>query len=179
VRAIPGAGTEVPVWILGSSFYGAQLSAALGLPYAFASHFAPEHLEPAIAMYRERFKPSRHLEKPYVMLGISVFAAEREAEARTLFTSQQQSVINLRSGRRGQLPPPIDDIEAILDDRGRAILNSVLTCAFVGSPETLSQRLDAFVDRHRPDELMVTAQIFDHAARLRSFEILSQISRKR
>src|SRR5690348_9066733 len=140
VRAVPGAGTEVPVWILGSSFYGAQLAAALGLPYAFASHFAPELLEPAIAMYRERFKPSRHLEKPYVMLGISVFAAETDAEARRLFTSHQQAVINLRSGRPGQLPPPIKDIEAILDDRSRAILNSVLTCAFVGSPQTLSQR---------------------------------------
>ena len=177
VRAIPGAGSEVPVWILGSSLYGAQLAAALGLPYAFASHFAPEQLEPAIAIYRERFRSSPYLPKPYVMLGISVFAAENDAEARRLFTSQQQAVINLRTGRPGPLPPPIDDIEAILDDRGRAILESVLACAFVGSSATVEHALNAFIARLRPDELIVTAQIFDHAARLRSFSILSTISR--
>ena len=177
VRAIPGAGTDVPVWILGSSLYGAQLAAALGLPYAFASHFAPEQLEPAIAVYRERFRPSPHLAKPYVMLGISVFAADTDAEANRLFTSQQQAVINLRSGRPGPLPPPIPDITAILDDRGRAILAAVLTCAFVGSPATVKDGLNNFTARHRPDELIVTAQIFDHAARLRSFEILSEIAR--
>jgi luciferase family oxidoreductase group 1 len=179
VRAIPGAGTDLPVWILGSSLYGAQLAAALGLPYAFASHFAPAQLEPAIAVYRERFQPSRHLPAPYVMLGIGAFAAATDGEARRLFTSQQQFVIDLRSGRPGPLPPPIDDIETILDDRRRAILNSVLSCAFVGSPETLRHGLDRFVDRHRPDEVIVTAQIFDHAARLRSFQILSQIWRER
>jgi luciferase family oxidoreductase group 1 len=178
VRAVPGAGTEVPVWILGSSLYGAQLAAALGLPYAFASHFAPEQLEPAIAVYGERFRPSPHLSKPHVMLGISVFAAETDAEARKLFTSQQQFVINLRSGRPGELPPPIDDIATILDDRGRAILDSVLACAIVGSPGTVRQGLNTFIARHAPDEVMVTAQIFDHAARLRSFDILSQISRE-
>jgi luciferase family oxidoreductase group 1 len=177
VRAIPGAGSEVPVWILGSSLYGAQLAAALGLPYAFASHFAPEQLEPAIAVYRERFRPSPYLPKPYVMLGISVFAAETDAEARRLFTSQQQAVINLRTGQPGKLPPPINDIEAILDDRGRAILDSVLACAIVGSPATVEHDLNTFIVRHRPDELIVTAQIFDHAARLRSFGILSNISR--
>jgi luciferase family oxidoreductase group 1 len=178
VRAVPGAGSEVPVWILGSSLYGAQLAAALGLPYAFASHFAPADLEPAIAVYRERFRPSPHLSKPYVMLGISVCAAETDAEARRLFTSVQQAVINLRSGRPGQLPPPIDDIAAVLDDRGRAILDSVLACAMVGSPATVEHGLSAFIGRHRPDELIVTAQIFDHATRLRSFNILSNISRK-
>ncbi len=179
VRAVPGAGTEVPVWILGSSLYGAQLAAALGLPYAFASHFAPEQLEPAIAFYRERFQPSPHLSKPYVMLGVSVFAAETDAEARRLFTSQQQFVINLRSGRPGQLPPPIDDIAAIIDNRGRAILDSVLACAIVGSPGTVRHGLNTFIARHAPDELMVTAQIFEHAARLRSFNMLSTISRER
>jgi luciferase family oxidoreductase group 1 len=179
VRAVPGTGSEVPVWILGSSLYGAQLAAALGLPYAFASHFAPEQLEPAIAVYRERFRPSSHLSKPYVMLGISVFAAETDAEARRLFTSHQQAVINLRSGRPGQLPPPIDNIAAILDDRGRAILDSVLACAVVGSPAAVEHGLNDFIARHRPNELIVTAQIFDHAARLRSFNILSKISRER
>jgi luciferase family oxidoreductase group 1 len=175
VRAVPGAGSEVPVWILGSSLYGAQLAALLGLPYAFASHFAPEQLEPAIAVYRERFRPSPQLSKPYAMLGISVFAAETDAEARWLFTSQQQAVINLRSGRPGQLPPPIDNIAAILDARGRAILDSVLACAVVGSPATVGHGLNDFIARHRPDEIMVTAQIFDHVARLRSFDIISQI----
>jgi luciferase family oxidoreductase group 1 len=176
VRAVPGTGSEVPVWILGSSLYGAQLAAALGLPYAFASHFAPEQLEPAIAVYRERFRPSSHLSKPHVMLGISVFAAETDAEARRLFTSQQQAVINLRSGRPGLLPPPIDNIAAILDDRSRAILDSVLACAVVGSPATVEHGLNGFIARHRPDELIVTAQIFDHAARLRSFNILSKVT---
>jgi hypothetical protein len=176
VRAIPGTGTEVPVWILGSSLYGAQLAAALGLPYAFASHFAPEQLESAIAVYREHFRPSPHLAKPYVMLGISVFAAETDAEAKRLFTSHQQAVINLRSGRPGPLPPPIDDIETILDDRSRAILAHVLTCAFVGSPVTVEQGLNNFIARHRPDELIVTGQIYDHTARVKSFEILSKIS---
>ena len=175
VRAVPGAGSQVPVWILGSSLYGAQLAAALGLPYAFASHFAPEQLEPAIAVYRERFRPSPYLSKPLVMLGISVFAAETDAEARRLFTSQQQAIINLRSGRPGLLPPPIDDIEAILDSRGRTILDSVLSCAVVGSPETVRDGLNAFIATHRPDEVIVTAQIFDHAARLRSFNILSKV----
>ena len=179
VCAVPGAGTEVPIWILGSSLYGAQLAAALGLPYAFASHFAPEQLEPAIAIYRERFRPSPHLSKPYVMLGISVFAAETDVEASRLFTSQQQAVINLRSGRPGLLPPPIDDIAAILNDRGRLILDSVLACAVVGSPATVGHGLNAFIARHKPDELMVTAQIFDHAARLRSFKILSKIAASR
>jgi luciferase family oxidoreductase group 1 len=178
VRAVPGAGSEVPVWILGSSLYGAQLAAALGLPYAFASHFAPADLEPAVTIYRERFRPSRHLSKPYVMLGISVCAAETDAEAKRMFTSVQQAVINLRSGRPGQLPPPIDDIISILDDRGRVILDSVLACAMVGSPATVKQGLSDFIGRHRPDELMVTAQIFNHAARLRSFNILRNIFRE-
>jgi luciferase family oxidoreductase group 1 len=165
----------VPVWILGSSLYGAQLAAALGLPYAFASHFAPEQLESAIATYRARFRPSPHLPKPHVMLGISVFAAEADDEARRLFTSQQQAVINLRSGRPGPLPPPIDDIETILDGRSQLILESVLACAVVGSPQSVREGLSSFVARHHPDEVIVTAQIFDHSARLKSFEILSQM----
>jgi luciferase family oxidoreductase group 1 len=175
VRAIPGSGSQVPVWILGSSLYGAQLAAALGLPYAFASHFAPADLEPAITIYRERFQPSPHLSKPHVMLGIGVCVAETDAGAQRLFTSQQQAIINLRSGRPGPLPPPIDDIESVLDGRGQMILESVLSCAVVGSPATVKSGLAAFVARHKPDELMVTAQIFDHAARLRSYELLSGI----
>jgi luciferase family oxidoreductase group 1 len=176
VRAVPGVGTEVPVWILGSSLYGAQLAAALGLPYAFASHFAPAELEMAIATYREQFRPSRQLPKPYVMLGINVCAAETDSEAQRLFTSVEQAIINLRSGRPGPLPPPMKDIHSILDDRGRAILRSVLACAIVGSPATVKNALEAFIARHNPDELIVTAQIFDHAARLRSYEILSALT---
>jgi luciferase family oxidoreductase group 1 len=176
VQAIPGAGSQVPVWILGSSLYGAQLAAALGLPYAFASHFAPEQLEPAIAQYRSQFRPSPHLAKPYVMLGISICAARTDAQAARLFTSQQQAIVNLRSGRPGPLPPPVDDMDAILDGRGHLILESVLACAVVGSRETVQAGLAEFVARHQPDELMVTAQIFDHAARLESFEILGGIT---
>jgi luciferase family oxidoreductase group 1 len=176
VRAIPGTNTNVPVWILGSSLYGAQLAAALGLPYAFASHFAPEHLDQAADLYRERFQPSAHLAAPHIMLGMGVFAADTDEGARRLFTSHQQAVINLRSGRPGPLPPPIDDIEPLLDARARQILQSVLACALVGSPSSIERGLNDFVAHHRPDEIMVTTQIFDHAARIKSYEILSRVA---
>ena len=176
VRAVPGAGTKVPVWILGSSLYGAQLAAALGLPYAFASHFAPDQLEPALAMYRQQFKPSAFADKPYAMLGISVFAADSDAEARRLFTSQQQAFINLRTGRPGPLPPPVDDITPFIQDpRIGGMLDSALSCAFVGTAHTVKTGMDAFIAHHQPDELMVTANIYDHAARLKSYEILSSL----
>jgi luciferase family oxidoreductase group 1 len=176
VRAIPGAGSKVPVWMLGSSLYGAQLAAALGLPYAFASHFAPEQLEAAIALYRAQFQPSARNPKSCLMLGLNVVAAESDAEARRLFTSLQQAFINLRSGRPGPLPPPVDDIVPSLGDpRIGAMLDSALSCAVVGSPETVKRGVGDFVARHKPDEIMVTAQIFDHAARKRSFEILKQV----
>jgi luciferase family oxidoreductase group 1 len=176
IQAVPGQGTEVPVWILGSSLYGAELAALLGLPYAFASHFAPADLVPAIALYRERFRPSRTLDKPYLMLGLNVVAADTDAQAQRLFTSIQQAVINLRSGRPGRLPPPIDHIEEILDGRAQMILERVLDLAVVGSRETVAAGLEHFIAAHRPDELMLTSQIFDHAQRLRSFEIVSQIA---
>ena len=176
VHAVPGMGTKVPVWMLGSSLYGAQLAAALGLPYAFASHFAPEQLAPALALYRQQFRPSAHLDKPYAMLGISVFAADSDSEARRLFTSQQQAFINLRTGRPGPLPPPVDDIAPLIQDpRIGAMLDSALACAFVGTAETVKTGLDSFIARHQPDELMVTANIYDHAARLKSYEILSTL----
>ena len=175
VQAVPGTGTKVPLWILGSSLYGAQLSAALGLPYAFASHFAPEQLEQAIALYRESFRPSATRAKPYLMLGLNVFAADSDAEARRLFTSLQQAFINLRSGRPGPLPPPVDDITPFFTDpRIKQMLDSALSCAIVGGPQTVKNGLAAFIARHQPDELMVAAQIYDHAARKRSFEILSR-----
>ena len=173
VRAVPGEGLDVPIWILGSSLYGAQLAAMLGLPYAFASHFAPAELERAIAIYRERFQPSAQLERPYVMAGLNVIAADADAEARRLFTSAQQAFINLRSGRPGKLPPPVDDIEPLLEGPARLMLQQVLSAAVVGSPATVRQGLSDFVARTGVDEVIVTAQIYDHAARLRSYEILA------
>ena len=171
VRAVPGVGLEVPVWILGSSLYGAQLAAALGLPYAFASHFAPADLDQAIALYRARFQPSDQLAAPYVMPCITVTAAETDAEARLLFSSLQQAFVNLRSGRAGPLPPPLEGYEAGLDPNARAMLDHALACAIVGGPESVKAGLKTFIERTGADELMVTAQVFDHTARVRSFEI--------
>ena len=176
IQAVPGQGSNVPVWILGSSLYGAELAAILGLPYAFASHFAPADLVPAIALYRSKFRPSRFLQQPYLMLGLNVVAADTDDEARKLFTSVQQAVINLRSGRPGRLPPPIDTIDSILDGRAQVILDRVLECAVVGSQQTVRTGLKDFIAAHGPDEIMITAQIFDHAKRLRSYEIVSEIA---
>jgi luciferase family oxidoreductase group 1 len=175
LQAVPGVGLDVAVWILGSSTYGAQLAAALGLPYAFASHFAPAMMEDAVALYRERFRPSERLAKPYVMLGVNVFAAETDTEARLLFSSLQQAFLNLRTGRPGKLPPPVDGLEARLDLRAKAMLQNALSCSVVGAPETVRDGIAAFAERTGADELMVTAQIFDHAARRRSFEILAEV----
>jgi luciferase family oxidoreductase group 1 len=173
LHAVPGAGLDVPVWLLGSSTFGAQLAAMLGLPYAFASHFAPADLELAVTLYREQFRPSARLAAPYVMLGLNVFAADTDAEARRLFSSLQLAFVNLRSGRPGKLPAPVDDLEARLDPRARAMLDNALACSVVGGPEAVRRGLQAFVDRTGADELMVTSQIFDHGARLRSFAILA------
>jgi luciferase family oxidoreductase group 1 len=178
LRAVPGEGQNVPVWILGSSTYGAQLAAMLGLPYAFASHFAPAELEHALDIYRSRFQPSEHLDKPYVMLGLNVFAAATDAEARLLFTSLQQAFVNLRTGRPGKLPPPVENYDAQLDTAAKVMLEHALSCAIIGSPETVRNGLDAFIRRTGADELMVTAQIHDHAARVRSFEILADVHRE-
>jgi luciferase family oxidoreductase group 1 len=175
VRAIPGAGLDVPVWILGSSLFGAQLAALLGLPYAFASHFAPAEMEQAVALYRARFQPSERLSDPYVVLGLNVCAADTDAEARRLFSSHQQAVIARRTGRRGPLPPPVEDFESRLDPNGKAILRQALRCSVVGSPETVKRGLAAFIAQTGTDEIMVTGNIFDHAARLRSFEIAAQV----
>jgi luciferase family oxidoreductase group 1 len=175
VRAVPGAGLDVPVWILGSSTYGAQLAAMLGLPYAFASHFAPADMDAAVRIYRERFRPSPHLDRPYVMLGLTVVAADTDAEARRLFTSSQQAFFNLRTGQAGQLPPPVDDIDAVVGPAGHGMVRDALARSVVGGPETVLAGIEAFIGRNQPDELMVTAQLFDPAARLRSFEILAQV----
>jgi luciferase family oxidoreductase group 1 len=176
VRAVPGQGSKVPVWMLGSSLYGAQLAAALGLPYAFASHFAPEQLTQALEIYRAQFRPSPFLDRPHVMLGVNVVAANTDAEAKFLFTSLQQAFVNLRTGNPGPLPPPIADIgNYFTDPRIAAMLKSVLSLAQVGSPETVKAGLETFIAQHKPDELMVTGQIYDHTARLRSYEILSRL----
>jgi len=175
LRAIPGEGSTVPVWILGSSHYGAQLAAALGLPYAFASHFAPDDLDFAVGLYRQQFQPSPYLDKPYVMLGLNVFAADTRNEARLLFTSLQQAFINLRTGHPSPLPPPKAGYEETLEPRLADMLERVLRCAIVGGRQDISQGLDSFIAAHTPDEIMVTAQIFDPVARRRSYEILSEI----
>ncbi|RRU18372.1 LLM class flavin-dependent oxidoreductase [Stenotrophomonas sp. 278] len=174
VRAVPGAGIPVPVWLLGSSLFGARLAAALGLPYAFASHFAPDAMDQALAVYRSEFRPSQYLTAPYAVLGLNVVAAESQAEARRLFTTQQQSFVNLRRGKPGLIPPPIDDIEDFWQPHEKIGVQSALACSVVGDQRQVSEGLAAFVDRHKPDELILTANIYDHAARKRSFGLAMQ-----
>jgi len=175
VVAYPGVGTEVPIWILGSSLFGAQVAAALGLPFAFASHFAPAMMMQALEIYRARFQPSAQLDRPYVMLGFNVFAADSDAQARFLSTSMQQAFVNLRSGRPTQLPPPVEGYDEQLPPPAKALLAEVLSCTAVGSPQTVRGALAAFIQRTKADELMITSQMFDHAARLRSYEIAAEV----
>lgn len=175
VSAYPGAGLNVPVWILGSSLYGAQLAAMLGLPYAFASHFAPTDLHQAIAIYKDRFEPSQYLDKPYVMAGLNVFAADDTATAELLFSSIQQAFVNLRTGNAGKLPPPVEGYYADLDPRLQAGINAALACSVVGDAQVVKQGVADFIASTGVDEVMVTAQIFDLQARLRSFEILRSV----
>jgi luciferase family oxidoreductase group 1 len=175
VRAVPGQGAKVPVWILGSSLYGAQLAAMLGLPYAFASHFAPQQLMEAIHVYRSTFRPSQHLDKPHVMLGFNIFAADTDDEARVLATSTQQAFVNLRSGRPGRLPPPRPGYYEESSGAARAVLDMVLTCTAIGSPATVREKLREFIAETRADELMIAGAMHDHRARLRSYEIASRV----
>jgi len=175
VRAVPGTGLQVPIWILGSSLFGAQLAAALGLPYAFASHFAPAQMMDAIAIYRDRFRPSAQCSKPYVMLGYNVFAADDDAQAAYRATSMQQAFVNLRSGRPARLPPPREGYYAQIGPQERALLDTVLTCSAIGSPDTVRQRMQAFIASTGADELMIACQMFDHAQRLRSYEIAASV----
>src|SRR5436190_1738899 len=169
IRAVPGAGLKVPLWILGSSLFGAQLAAHLGLPFAFASHFAPDALLPAIAIYRERFQPSRQLDQPYVVAAANVIAADSDQEARRIFTSLQQSFVRLRRGTPGQLPPPIDDIDSFAAPHERAGADHSLIYSFVGTRDKVAADLHHFLDLTQADELIVTGHIFDHPARLHSF----------
>jgi luciferase family oxidoreductase group 1 len=171
VRAVPGAGSNVPIWILGSSLYGAQLAAALGLPYAFASHFAPAALDQAIAVYRSQFKPSAQLQKPHVMLGVNVIAADTDQQARLLMSSLQQAFVQLRRGLPGPLPPPVPDYEAQLLPHELAMLDEALSCSFVGAPDTVRRGIEGFIARTGADELMVSAHIYEHAARLHSYQL--------
>jgi luciferase family oxidoreductase group 1 len=175
VRAVPGVGLNVPIWLLGSSLFSAQLAAILGLPFAFASHFAPDLMMEALDIYRRQFQPSDVLEKPYAMLGLNVFAAESDAEARRLFTSLEQQFVNLRRGHPTPLQPPLDSSEGHWTPMEQAGIDRALAEAVVGSRETVRSGLEAFIDRTNAEELMITAQIYDHQARLRSFEIVAEI----
>jgi luciferase family oxidoreductase group 1 len=175
LRAIPGEGLKVPLWILGSSLYGAQLAALLGLPYAFASHFAPDEMMRALEMYRAMFEPSEQLDRPHAMLTVNVFAADTDAQARHHFTSLQQAFINLRRGRPGQVPPPVDDIEGLWSGGEKAGVDHALSCSFVGAAQTVEKGLREFLARTRPDELMIAGHFYDHAARLRSLEITAEV----
>ena len=173
VRAVPGAGLNVPIWLLGSSLFSAQLAAALGLPFAFASHFAPDHLLTALRIYRAQFRPSATLAKPYAMVGVNLFAADTDEAAQRLFTSLQQQFVNLRRGTPGQLQPPVERIEA-----SEMELSSVahsLSCSVIGDREAVRAGLLSVIEQTGADELILTAQIYDHAARLRSFEIGAQV----
>src|ERR1700730_4999014 len=178
VRAVPGAGLLVPIWLLGSSTFSAQLAAMLGLPFAFASHFAPAELLPALRIYRTRFQPSEQLQEPYAMVGVNVFAADTDPEARRLITSLQQQFISLRRGTPGPLPPPVDNMDDLWSRVERAGVEQALAYSVVGAPDAVERGLEAFIAETQADELMLTAQIYDHAARLRSFQIAAEARRR-
>lgn len=176
IEAVPGSDTNVPLWILGSSLFGAQLAAELGLPYGFASHFAPQALDMALKIYRERFKPSAQLSAPYVMVGINVVAAQSDQEARRLATSQQMSFADIFRGARNLMQPPIDDIESYWSPYEKAQASQMLACSVVGSPETIRNGMQGVIDRTNADELMIVSDIFDPEKRLRSFEIIADVN---
>jgi luciferase family oxidoreductase group 1 len=175
IKAVPGMGLNVPLWILGSSLYGAQVAAALGLPFAFASHFAPDALEPALQIYRARFRASAQLAQPHVMVAANLVLADSDAEAARLFTSLQQSFVKLRRGQPGPLPPPVEDIRTVANDLDLAGVSHSFMYSFVGTPTSVTPRLRSFLEITRADELIVSGHIFDHAARRRSFELVSGV----
>jgi luciferase family oxidoreductase group 1 len=174
VRAIPGEGLDIPIWMLGSSLFGAQLAAMLGLPYAFASHFAPQMMTEAVKLYRDRFQPSEQLAEPFVMLGFNAILADSDEEAELLATSVQQAFVSLQAGTPVQVPPPRPGYSEGLPREVQAVLRSVLSASAIGSPKKARREIAQFVERTKPDELMVTSQVYDHAARLRSYELLMQ-----
>ncbi|HEX2269782.1 MAG TPA: LLM class flavin-dependent oxidoreductase [Pyrinomonadaceae bacterium] len=175
VRAVPGAGTEVPIWILGSSTYGAELAASLGLPYAFASHFAPDALFAALNIYRQQFKPSKQLDHPYAMVGVNVVAADTDEEARRLFTTIQQSFTNLVRGAGGKLQPPIDNIDDYWTPIEKHHASHMLKYSIAGSAETVRRELEGLIRLTKADELMIVTSIYDHDARVRSYEIVADV----
>jgi luciferase family oxidoreductase group 1 len=174
LHAIPGEGTDVPLWLLGSSLYGAQLAAILGLPYAFASHFAPQAMMEAVSIYRERFQPSAQLSEPHVMIVCNVIVADTENEARKLFTTSQQQFTHMVRGTRGLLPPPVEDIESFWSPGEKEQVSSMLACSFYGSPLTIKEKLETLIEATGADELMVAAAIWDHQARVYSVELLAE-----
>ena len=178
VQAVPGAGLHVPVFILGSSLFGAQVAAMLGLPFAFASHFAPAALDQALAIYRERFEPSVHLAAPYAIAAMNAFAADTDEEGQLLFSSLQQAFVNLRRGTPGLLPPPNAAFAATLQPFEQAMIDEMLACTAIGSLERVTRDLQAFVDRTQADEVIVASQVYDHRARLRSFELMAEAGRR-
>ena len=175
IHAVPGSGLHIPFWILGSSLFGAQLAASLGLPYAFASHFAPEQMLHAIALYRERFRPSAQQSKPYVMLGYNVFAADSDAQAHYVASSMQRAFVNLRRGQPGKLQPPTDDYMAQLSAGEQMLLRQIMSCSAIGTAEKVQEDMKKFIELTQADELMITSQIYSHEARLRSYEIVSSL----
>jgi luciferase family oxidoreductase group 1 len=175
VQAVPGVGTEVPLWILGSSLFGAQLAGMLGLPFAFASHFAPDALMQALAVYRSRFAPSKQLDRPHAMVGCNVVVAETDAEAAVLFTSTQQRFVDMQRNRRGKLAPPIASMDGYWSASEKMQASAMLACSFVGSPDTVRRGLEGFLAQTGANELMIASAIFDHGARLRSYELLAQL----
>jgi luciferase family oxidoreductase group 1 len=175
IRANPGAGAQIPIWILGSSLFGAQLAAALGLPFAFASHFAPDALDTALDIYRRDFRASAQLDRPYAMAGFNIFAADSDAEGELLASSQAQAFVALRTGQPRQLPPPVPGYRASLGEQGNAILDHVLQCSAVGGPAKVAREIAAFVARTGVDELMIASSIYDHAARKRSLTITAGV----
>ena len=174
IAATPGRGASVEMWMLGSSLFGAQLAAKLGLPYAFAAHFAPDHLDAALTLYRRDFQPSDALSKPHVMVAMNVFAADTEEEARTLASSQQQSFVRLRSGEPGKLPPPIENYTSTLPAPARAMLEHLGQAAAVGTPEQVRSAMHAFIERTQADEIIVSGASFDPAARIRTLEVAAE-----
>ena len=174
IRAVPGEGLAVPIWLLGSSLYSAQLAAMLGMPFAFASHFAPAAMMQALNIYRTQFRPSSEADRPYAMLGVNVIAADTDREAERLFTSLQQSFVNLRRGRPGQLPPPVESVASFALPAEQAQLQQALACSFVGGPDRVRAGLSDFLERTGADELIVSGHIYDHPARLRSFALAAE-----
>ncbi|MGO1688613.1 MAG: LLM class flavin-dependent oxidoreductase [Psychrobacter sp.] len=176
VQAFPGAKSQVPIWILGSSLFGATLAAHLGLPYVFASHFSPQMLTQAISTYREQFKPSAYLDKPYVMLAANLLLADDDATAKYHFTSTQQSFVRLRRGETGQIPKPTQNMDSVWSQSEKMMVDNALSISFVGTIESVKPKLASFLTQHEPDELMVTANIYDQATRIRSFELIPELN---